>query len=132
MPVEDKKYLPHILSEEEIEMYLDGDRRAVDRLILYSINRLTAVIVPHTMNEEAREVKRDAEIIKIGGFEAIAKRAAYVDDMIKRREVTTLMMEKVSQSTLTWALIAFFGFLAMATWHEIVEAVKAALHIKGG
>ena len=31
---------PRILSEEEIELYLRGDRREIDRLILLSINRI--------------------------------------------------------------------------------------------
>lgn len=114
---------PRILSAEEIEMYLKGDRQEVDRLILFSLNRLAATLVPHAEREE----KAMAEIDRLGGMEAIAARAKYVDAMIARSNAKTLMMTKVSQSALTWALIAYLAFLATATWEAIVHAVKAKL-----
>ena len=40
-------YPPRVLSEEEIELYINGDRREVDRLILFGLNRLASVIIPH-------------------------------------------------------------------------------------
>lgn len=118
---------PKIFSEEEIEMFLAGDRRQIDRHILYSLNRLAAVLIPHvTRDKEARE-----KIAEIGGFEAIERRAEFVDSLIKRNNRISLAMEKISQSAITWALIAFLGFLATSVWHDIVSAMKAALKVKG-
>ena len=120
-------FLPRILSDEEVEMYLKGDRREVDRLILYSLNRLAACIVPHAAKEDKRDAEYDRVLKDLGGLDMLLKRAAYVDTLIERRTAKTLMMTKVSQSSVTWALIAFFGFLATATWEAIVHAVKAKL-----
>ena len=116
-------YQPRILSTEEIEMYLKGDRQEVDRLILFSLNRLAATLVPHAEREE----KVMAEIDKLGGMEAIAARAEYVDAMIARSKAKTRMFDKVAQSSLAWALIAFLGFLAAAVWESIVHAIKIKL-----
>ena len=54
-------------------------------------------------------------------------RAEFVDALIRRQDVKTRMMEKVSQSSITWALLAFFGFLAAATWDALVHAIKIKL-----
>ena len=117
---------PKIFSDEEIEMFLAGDRRQIDRHILYSLNRLAAVLIPHCRREEAV----DAHLEGLGGFDAIAARAEYVDSLIKKNNRWAEAFEKISQSTITWALIAFLGFLAMAVWHDIVAAIKMALKAK--
>ena len=39
-------YEPRILSEEEIDVFLKGDPKDVNRIILYSLNRLAAVLIP--------------------------------------------------------------------------------------
>jgi len=125
MPVQETP--PHVLTEEEIELYLKGDRREIDRLILYSINRLTAVIIPHAKREDERDAQSDLLLKDLGGVDTMVLRAEFVDNLIKRQDVRNRMMEKVSQSTLTWALIAFFGFLATAVWTDIVRVVKTKL-----
>ena len=117
------EFPPRVLSEEEIEMYLKGDRREVDRLVLFSLNRLAAALIPHAEQEE----RMLNEFTKLGGIDAIHARCEFIDELIARSKDRRKMMEKVSQSTLTWALIAFFGFLAMATWDSIVNAVKLRL-----
>jgi hypothetical protein len=116
-----------VLSEEEIDLYLQGDRRNIDKLLLTNSNRLTALVLAHMRKEDERNAREDATWKAIGGEEAIKLRADYVDSLIKRQSVRTAMMEKVSQSTLTWALIAFFGFLATAVWTDIVRAAKLKL-----
>ena len=119
-------YEPRILSEEEIDVFLKGDPKDVNRIILYSLNRLAAVLIPHAEQEEEWRDKFDA----LGGFHSIKKRADYVDSLIKRNDARTAMMQKVSESAVGWALIAFLGFLAMAVWHDIVAAIKMALKAK--
>ena len=44
-------YEPHILSEEENVVFLKGDPKDVKRIILYSLNRLTAVLILHLSHE---------------------------------------------------------------------------------
>lgn len=134
MSPESSIYKPRILSDEEIEIIISSDRKAIDKHILFSLNRLadahdTTLI---TLREhQGREDKMMEEVERIGGVEAIGKRAVYVDSLIERRNARTLMMTKVSQSSITWALIAFFGFVASATWNDIIHAVKTALRTGG-
>lgn len=118
---------PHVLTEEEIELYLKGDRREIDRLILYSINRLTAVIIPHAKREDDRDAEADALIDRLGGVDAMHSRALFVDELIARQQVKNRMMEKVSQSTVVWAFIAFCGFVAVAVWDSLIKAIKIKL-----
>ena len=120
---EESAYPPRVLSEEEIEMYLKGERKEVDRLILYSLNRLASSLVPH-VKSEADFMKRVEEL---GGVQVITARAAYVDSLIRKNAVRSAMMEKVSQSTLTWAFLAFCGFLALSVWHELIAAINLKL-----
>ena len=120
------EYEPRILSEEEIDIYLKGDPKDVNRIILYNLNRLATVLIPHVEQEEEWRTRfRD-----LGGFQSLKKRADYVDSLIKRNDARTAMMQKVSESAVGWALIAFLGFLAMAVWHDIVAAIKMALKAK--
>lgn len=125
MPNDD--FAPRILSDEEVEMYLKGDRREVDRLILYSLNRLAACIVPHAAQEEKRDAEYDRVMRNLGGLEMMLKRAEYVDTLIAQKNAKTQMMRKVSQSAMTWALIAYLGFLATTTWEAVVRAIKFKL-----
>jgi hypothetical protein len=140
----DMKYPPHVLSEEEIELYLTGDRREIDRLILFSINRLTAVIVPHAHREDERDQKFAEVMTKMGGMDEIIARTVYVDAMrkdevkeaarkryidalITRQERRNMMMEKVTTSNIAWASVAFVGYLL----YSMREALVAYLVARG-
>ena len=128
-----ESYPPKTLSQEEISLLVKGAKDNPDEiyeLILFYLNRLVeAHQNTHiTLNDhQQREEEMMAKIEEIGGVEQIIIRAEYVDSLIKKNNMRTAMMEKVSQSTLTWVLIAFLGFLATATWHEIVASVKRLL-----
>jgi len=117
------EFPPRVLSDEEIELYLKGDRREVDRLILFSLNRLSSCLIPH--------IKSESEFMEhvkhLGGMEAIASRAHYVDSLIKKNTARSAMMEKVSQSTVVWAFLAFCGFIAIAVWDSLIHAIKLKL-----
>lgn len=130
MPNDD--FAPRILSEEEVEMYLKGDRREVDRLILYSLNRLAACLIPHAEKEDKRDVEYDRVLHGLGGLDMMLKRASYVDALIAQAEAKTRMMEKVTQSSILWVLLPFFGFAASSMWDAAVRAIKAALLKEGG
>ena len=123
MTERDHAHAPKVFSDEEIEMFLAGDRRQIDRHMLYCLNRIAAVLIKHVEKEDAF---RDT-LAEIGGEDAIKARAEYVDSVIKKNNRWAEAFEKISQSTTTWALIAFLGFLAMAVWHGIVAAIRTAL-----
>ena len=135
---------PHIMSDEEIDLMLDGDRRQVDKIMLKSINRLTAVIVPHAMREDERDRQFDSVMEQIGGSQAIIDRARVVDGLIKDAEIDATrkafidamidkqtkrnaMMEKVSTSNVIWASIAFLGYLAYILREAIVAYAKTRM-----
>lgn len=110
---------PRILSEQEIELYLRGDRREIDRLILLSINRIAATLIPHA----ERENKIAEHLAAIGGMEGIAERARFVDALIERQKARNQALWKVAQSGVAWALPVFLGFLAMAVWNAIKQKI---------
>lgn len=128
MTERDHAHAPKVFSDEEIEMFLAGDRRQIDRHMLYCLNRIAAVLIKHTEKEDAFH----DSLAEIGGEDAIKARAEYVDSLIEKNNRWAEAFEKISQSTITWALIAFLGFLAMAVWHDIVAAIRTALKVKGG
>ena len=111
----------HILSDDEVEMYLKGDRREIDRLILLSLNRISRTLIAHSSREE----KVTAKLDEMGGMEAISERAAYVDTLIERQKKRNDALGKIAQSTVVWALIVMLGFLSMAVWETVVHAIKA-------
>lgn len=136
--------VPHIMSDEEIDLMLDGDRRQVDKIMLKSINRLTAVIVPHAQREDERDRQFDSVMDQIGGSQAIIDRAKVVDALIRDAEIDATrkafidavidkqtkrnaMMEKVSTSNVIWASIAFLGYLAYILREAIVAYAKTRL-----
>ena len=110
---------PRILTEEEIEIYLRGDRRDIDRLILLSINRIAATLIPHVV----RENKLSEQLEAIGGMDGIAERARFVDALIERQKARTQMFWKIAQSSVTWALPLLIGFVAMAVWDAMKKKI---------
>jgi len=121
------EFAPRILSDEEIEMYLKGDRREVDRLILFSLNRLAASIIPLARRETEREAEMENLLKDLGGVDAMIRRGKYVDAAIKSAEAKTRMMEKVTTSSVAWALIAFIGFILVSTWETVLHTIRLKL-----
>ena len=110
---------PRILSDQEIDLYLRGDRREIDRLILLSINRIAATLIPHV----ERENRISEQLEAIGGMDGIADRARFVDALIEKQKARNQMLWKVAQSSVAWALPVFIGFLAMAVWNAIKQKI---------
>lgn len=123
---EREKTLKATYTDEEIEIILDADRRQVDKFMLHCMNEIKATLVDHT---ERENIVLSA-VESVGGIAGVRSRAEYVDALIEKTTARAQMMKKVSESTVTWALIAFLGFLCIAAWHEIVDYVKAALAVK--
>ena len=115
----EKSETPRVLTDEEIELYMRGERREVDRLILLSLNRLAATLIPHS----ERETRITEQLEAIGGMDGIAERARFVDAMIERQKARTQALWKVAQSGVAWALPILIGFVAMAVWNAIKQKV---------
>ena len=104
---------------------LDGDRRQVDKIMLKSINRLTAVIIPHSQREDERDLEQDRIIKSLGGLEAMTKRAQFVDALIlKAGDERQLILEakrKIMHWGLTGLLVAI-GVVLVYYWNGHVPA----------
>lgn len=111
---------PKVLSHAEIELYLNGDRRQVDRLILTSLNRISSTLIDHTHRDDGIW---DA-LEEIGGLDSIKTRADFIDSLIDRNNKRAAACGKIAQSSAVWALLAVLGFLAQAVWQHIKNQIK--------
>ena len=112
--------LPKVLSSDEIELYLSGDRRQVDRLILTSLNRISTTLIDHTTREDGIWNAID----EIGGLVGVRTRAEFIDSLIERNKSRAAAWSKIAQSSSTWALVAVLVFLAQAVWSHIKAQIK--------
>lgn len=116
------KDLPRLksYSEDEIDAFLVGDRRVIDRLLLHGLNNLAVVLIAHAEREE--------EIFAgMGSAETIKKRSDWIDSQITRTKSRSEMMDKVATSTATWAVIVFVGYLIHAMWEYSATLIKSKL-----
>ena len=111
---------PKVLSSDEIELYLSGDRRQVDRLILTSLNHISSTLIEHTKREDGIW---DA-IDEIGGLEGVKTKSDFVDSLIERNKSRAAAWSKIAQSSATWALLALLAFLAQSVWTQIKAQIK--------
>ena len=117
----------YLLTEDEIEFYLKGDRRDIDKLLLKSINKLTSLIVPHALKEDQRDEVWATTIERLGGLQRIEERAAYVDALLEKQKARAAAFRKISESTALWALLIVLGFIAKALWDSAMAAVKTRI-----
>lgn len=127
MSDKDEELGGYLLTEDEIEFYLKGDRRDIDKLLLKSINKLTSLIVPHALSEERRDAAWNSAIERLGGIAQIEARAHYVDALLEKQRARTAAFRKIAESTAFWALVLVLGFIFSAIWNTVVAAVKARL-----
>lgn len=111
---------PKVLSSYEIDLYLSGDRRQVDRLILTSLNRISTTLIDHTKRDDGLW---DA-IDEIGGLEGVKTKSDFVDSLIERNKSRAAAWSKIAQSSATWALLALLMFLAQSVWTQIKAQIK--------
>jgi hypothetical protein len=117
MPEEDNLPRLKTYTEEEIEAFLDGDRRIVNRLLLHGLNNLAIVLIHHAEREE--------EIFAgMGDTDKIKKRSEWIDAQITKTNARSDMMNKVATSATAWALIAFLGYIVHAIWEYSVTLIK--------
>lgn len=111
---------PKVFSDDEIEMFLSGDRRQVDRLILTSLNHISSTLLDHTKREDS--IWDSLE--EIGGLEGVKTRADYIDSLIKKNTNRAAAFGKIAQSTAVWAVIVVIVFVANALWQHILSSLK--------
>ena len=107
-----------VYSPEEVNMLVRGDAHDIDRILLHGVNNLAAFLIAHASNE-------DQILEPLGTASEIRARVAWVDAQVKRQEKRNAMMQRVAESSLAYAFIAFLGFLAYASWDSIVYTIHA-------
>ena len=116
-----------VLSDEEIDLYLKGDRRGIDKLLLTNSNRLTALVLSHMKCEDERNAKEDVIWQQIGGTDAIKLRAEFVDTLILAQQKRNAMMDKVTTSNVIWASVTFLGYTLWVLREAIVAYLKTKI-----
>ena len=109
-----------VFSPEEVDLFLAGDRREIDKLILHGLNAIAKTLKPHMEMEEAL-------LHELGGTEIIRLRSAWIDAQITKQKRRSEMMRKVAESALVWAAIAFLGFLAVTFADGLLSILKLKL-----
>lgn len=112
-PERRKSYRPKILSDEEIEMYLKGDRKDIDRLILYSLNRLADVQEQQMQKLDCHQTKEEmwtGVIEQLGGVEGMRDRAKVVNAIIEKANMEAALAQEAKKvfvgTGIKWALRA--------------------------
>ena len=117
-----RRHQLHVYTPEEIEIFLAGDRREVDRLLLHGVNNLTAVFLPHA--------ERQYQMFSnMGDPNSVRQRAAWIDAQIRKADKRSHMMDKVSESSVTWVLIAFIGFVVFVVGDAMIQHFKTLIGI---
>ena len=116
-----------VLSDEEIDLYLKGDRRGIDKLLLTNSNRLTALVLSHMKCADERNAKEDVIWKQIGGTDAIKLRAEFVDTLIIAQQKRNAMMDKVTTSNVIWASVTFLGYTLWVLREAIVAYLKTKI-----
>ena len=112
-PERRKSYRPKILSDEEIEMYLKGDRKDIDRLILYSLNRLVDVQEQQMQKLDKHQAKEEmwtTAIDQLGGIDGVRDRAKVVNAIIEKANMEAALAQEAKKvfvgTGIKWALRA--------------------------
>lgn len=121
---------PHIYTEEEIDLFLKGDRRAIDKLILTTLNSLSNTFMdyrdhefrPHVLEEQAM---KDA----LGDPEEVARRRVWLDLQINKEIERAALRRKILEASLLRvipiALLVMIGIFITGL-HEDISSWLAA------
>lgn len=109
-----------IYTEEEINVFLEGDRRTIDRLILHSLNNFAVIFMAHAQKEESI-------FEAMGSDDEIRIRTKWIDAEIKKKQKLTEMMDKVITSVGAGVILAFLGFLVHASVSYLVTLAQSKL-----
>ena len=98
-----------IYTEEEIALFMRGDRREIDHLLLHGLNNLAIFLIEHADREEK-------VLSAMGDAETTKARSEWIDTQIDSQRNRNGMMKKVAESSAAWALILFLGFIGNAIY----------------
>ena len=96
---------PRIYSKEEIELFLHGDRREIDKLLLISANSIAAAFIsfrdcefrPHAKEEQ---VMKDA----LGDPVEVIRRRIWLDQQIAKEIDRSALRKKIIDASALWVL----------------------------
>lgn len=122
----DKSDAPRILTQQEIDLMLDGDRRQVDRVMLTQINDLARAFITFKYDEFPEHAEKEDEILDAIGRDPqkIRARGEFVDTLIERQRNRNRMMQKVSEGFALWAVILFAVFLLAVFKDSLVNFIQ--------
>ena len=107
-------------TEEEIEFFLGGDRREVDKLLLHGISAIAAVLIPLAEREEKIF---DA----LGDGPTIRTRGAWIEAQIEKQRTQNAMMRKIAEAGLIMCILGFIGFLGYSIMDFVVDTLKVKI-----
>lgn len=127
--------MPRILTDEEIDAMLDGDRRKVDRVQLTLVNDLAKAFVEFRYEDFPMHAREEEKVLEALGKdpEKIRERREFVETLIERQRTRNAMMRKVSEGAALWAVILFLTFLgilfkdAIVHWLQDVTAARQSV-----
>lgn len=128
---------PRIYTEEEIELFLHGDRREIDKLLLTSTNAVAAAFIafrdeefrPHAVEEQ---VMMDA----LGVAKDVLARRVWLDQQITKEVERAKLRKKILDASLFWVLpivlLAFFTTMQTGLQQRIKEWLSIPPHSNEG
>ena len=120
---------PRIYTEEEIELFLHGDRREIDRLLLTSVNSVAAALISSRDSEfrphaETEEIMMNA----LGAPEDVLLRRNWLDLQIKKEMGRAKLRNRVMEGSLFWVLpillLGFFTIFGSGLRLKIIEWIS--------
>lgn len=92
---------PHIYTEEEIDLFLKGDRRAIDKLILTSLNALSSTFVAYRDNEFRPHIREEQSMKEaLGDPKEVTQRRMWLDLQIKKEMDRAKLRAKILEASL--------------------------------
>lgn len=118
-----ERTIPRILTDEEIDTMLDGDRRKVDRVQLTLTNDLAKAFVEFRYQDFPNHAAAEDKILDAIGRdpEKVRARREFVETLIERQQARNAMMRKVSEGTALWAVILFLTFMGYILKDSIIH-----------
>lgn len=121
----------HIYSDEEIDLLLDGNQRAVDRLLLVSINSIAAAFVDFRDNEFKAHIREEIQMVtSLGDAKEVLARRIWIDAQIKKEMEMAALRKKLLEASLLWVLpILIGGYLTIMQTgikHKLLEWLAPA------
>lgn len=138
--------IPRVLSDDEIDALLDGDRRKIDRVLMTLMNDTAVALMEFRYQDfpmHAEDEKKLIEAVKdraeefhraLGEPKSVSKRAEFIDTLIEEKKARRDMMRHVAKGLALWAVIGFGVFLLTvgkdAVVHWIAEIRSSTPQVK--